>query len=447
MNITFVRPNLFDMRSSDAMEPLVFAILAGLTPPDVETVLYDERLEPIPYDDPTDLVALTVETYTARRAYQIAAQFRQRDVPVVMGGYHPTFLPNECLQFADAIVMGDAEGLWPHVVRDAQARRLQRVYRQDNYPPLAGFTPDRHIFQGKRYAPAALVQYGRGCRFACEFCSIHAFYGFNLRQRPVPEVVAEIEGAAANHIVLVDDNIFVDVPKAKALFQALTPLKIRWSCQVSIDVTHDADLLKLMAKSGCTTALIGFESLDEHNLAQMKKKWNLRYSDYATSVQKLRDHGIMVYGSFVFGYDHDTVDSFERSVEFAVRHNFYLANFNPLTPMPGAKLYERLQAEGRLIYDRWWLAPDYTYGQATFHPRGMTAEQLTEGCFRARKQFNEYQSILKRALDFKTNCRDPYRLGLHLASNWVSRNEILRKQGRRLGESEEIYDFGFTIYD
>jgi radical SAM superfamily enzyme YgiQ (UPF0313 family) len=166
----------------------------------------------------------------------------------------------------------------------------------------------------------------------------------------------------------------------------------------------------------------------------MKKKWNLRHGDYATSVQKFRDHGVMIYGSFVFGYDDDTLDSFDHCLEFALRHNFYLANFNPLTPMPGAKLYGRLQAEKRLIYNRWWLQPDYTYGQATFQPAGMTADQLTEGCFRARRQFNAYSSIFKRALDFKTNCRDPYRLGLHLASNFVSRREILKKQGRRLGE-------------
>ncbi|NJN96339.1 MAG: B12-binding domain-containing radical SAM protein [Anaerolineales bacterium] len=434
MKITFIRPNLADMRSADAMEPLVFAILAGLTPPDVETALYDERLEAIPYDELTDLAALTVETYNARRAYQIATQFRRRGVPVVLGGYHPTFLPDEALQFADAVVIGDAEGLWPQVVEDARRKRLRRIYRQPDYPALGGKRPDRRIFRGKRYAPAALVQYGRGCRFACEFCSIHAFYGFNLRQRPVPEVVAEIEASQRRHIFLVDDNIFVDVPKAKALFRALIPLKIRWSCQVSIDVAQDEELLQLMEQSGCTTAVIGFESLDEHNLAQMKKRWNLKYGDYAASVQRFRDHGIMIYGSFVFGYDHDTVDSFKRSVEFAIRSNFYLANFNPLTPMPGAKLYERLHAEGRLIHDRWWLAPDYTYGQATFHPRGMTAEQLTEGCFRARQQFNEYKSIFKRALDFKTNCRDPYRLGLHLASNIVSRNEILRKQGMQLGQ-------------
>lgn len=434
MKITFIRPNMTDMRSSDAMEPLVFAILAGLTPPEVETVLYDERLEAIPYDEPADLVALTVETYTARRAYQIAVQFRRRGVPVVMGGYHPTFLPDEALQYADAVVVGDAEQLWEQVVQDAQAGQLQWLYRQPDYPPLSGIKPDRRIFHGKRYAPAALVQYGRGCRFACEFCSIHAFYGFNLRQRPVGEVVAEIEALNRKHIFLVDDNIFVNVPQAKELFQALIPLNIRWSCQISIDVAQDDELMALLEKSGCTTAVIGFESLNERNLAQMKKKWNLKHGDYATSVQKFQDRGIMIYGSFVFGYDHDTIDSFDLSVEFALRSKFYLANFNPLTPMPGAKLYDRLQAERRLLYDRWWLAPDYRYGQATFHPRGMTADELTAGCFRARRQFNEYTSIFKRAFDFKANARDPYRLGLHLASNIVSRREIVKKQGQPLGE-------------
>jgi len=433
VKITFVRPNMMAGRASDAMEPLVFAILAGLTPPAVETVLYDERLESIPFDEPTDLAALTVETYTAKRAYQIAGQFRGRGVPVVLGGYHPTFLPYEALQHADAVVIGDAEGVWPQLVQDARHGHLQPIYRQDGYPALAGSRPNRRIFRGKRYAPAALVQYGRGCRFACEFCSIHAFYGRNLRQRPVSEVAAEIEALERKHVFIVDDNIFVDIPKAKALFEALIPLKIRWSCQVSIDVAKDDDLLRLMEQSGCTTAVIGFESLNEANLAQMKKKWNLKHGDYATAAQKFRDHGVMIYGSFVFGYDQDTVDSFERTVEFAIRSRFYLGNFNPLTPMPGAKLYDRLQAEGRLRYERWWLDPDYRYGQATFHPRRMTPDELTEGCFHARRQFNTYASIVRRSLDPSANCRDPYRLGLHLGSNIVSRREIIRKQGKPLG--------------
>ncbi|NJN83267.1 MAG: radical SAM protein [Caldilineaceae bacterium] len=438
MHITFIRPNMTDSRSSDAMEPLVFAILSGLTPPHVERTLVDERLEAIPYDTPTDLVAMTVETYNARHAYQIAGEYRRRGVPVVMGGYHPTFLPDEARRFGDAVVIGDAEGLWPRVVADAETGRLRSVYRQDDYPTLDGLMPDRAIFKGKRYAPAALVQYGRGCRYACEFCSIHAFYGTNLRQRPVREVVEEIELANKKHVFLVDDNIFVDIAKAKELFHALIPLKVRWSCQVSIDVTRDRELLALMEASGCTTAVVGFESLNEANLTQMKKKWNLKHGDYATAVEKLRDHGIMIYGSFVFGYDEDTPDSFDVTLEFAQDNKFYIANFNPLTPMPGAKLYARLQREGRLVYNAWWLEPQYRYGQATFNPRRMTADQLTEGCFRVRRDFYAYSSTIQRAFDPRTNSRDLYRLGLHVASNYVARREIMNKQGQHLGSSEPL---------
>ncbi len=436
--ITFIRPNMTDMRSSDAMEPMVFAILASRTPPDIEVVLYDDRLSPIPYDEPTDLVALTVETFTARRAYQIAAEFRERGVPIVMGGYHPTFLPEEALRFADAVVIGDAEGLWEQVVRDARDGVLQRCYRDQGQPSLRGLKPDRTIFQGKQYAPVSLVQFGRGCRFACDFCSIHAFYGTTLRQRPVREVVAEIETLDRRHIFFVDDNIFVDVPRAEALFRALIPLGIRWSCQVSIDVAKNDSLLDLMERSGCTTAVVGFESLDARNLAQMKKKWNLKHGDYATSIRKLHDHGVMIYGTFVFGYDYDTVDAFEASVDFALRSKFFLANFNPLTPTPGARLYDRLLAEHRLIHDRWWLDPSYRYGHATFQPRGMTPDQLTDGCFRARRQFFRYSSIWRRAFDMKTNCHSPHRLGLYLAANLISRREISRKQDRRLGESTPL---------
>ncbi len=438
MKITFIRPNFCDARSTDAMEPLAFAILAAQTPDGVDVTLVDERLEPVPYDAPTDLVAITVETYNARHSYQIATRFRQRGVPVVMGGYHPTFLPKEALQFADAVVVGDAEDVWGSIVSDARAGVLQKLYRGTEAPPLAGLKLQRGIFQGKRYAPIPLVQYGRGCRYACEFCSIRAFYGTNLRQRPVREVVAEIEALDRRHIFLVDDNIFVDAPKAEELFRALVPLRIRWSCQVSIDVAGNDKLMRLLEQSGCTTAVIGFESLDARNLRQMKKSWNLRCLDFDTAARKFHDRGIMIYGSFLFGYDEDTPDSFDRCLEFALRSKFYLANFNPLTPMPGAALHDRLQSEGRLIHDRWWLALDYRYGQATFHPRKMTADQLTEGCFRVRREFNRFSSIASRALNFGANGRDPYRLWLYGASNLLSRREIHRKQGRPLGDDDPL---------
>ncbi len=426
-------------RTFDAMEPLVFGVLAGLTPPDIDLALYDERVDPrIPYDDPTDLVALTVETYTAKRAYQISAQFRRRGVPVVMGGYHPTFLPEEARRYADSVVIGDAEGVWERVVEDARGGRLQRFYRQTRDVPLQGLTVDRNIYHGKKYAPIGLVQYGRGCRFACDFCSIHAFYGSSVRQRPVSEVVAEIERLDRKLIFFVDDNIFSNVMAAEELFRALVPLKIHWSCQVTLDVATNPRLMDLMAKSGCILAIIGFESLDERNLKQMRKQWNLKHGDYASVVRQFDDRGIMIYGSFIFGYDHDSVDSFGPTVEFAMRSNFCLANFNPLTPTPGTKLYDRLRAESRLLYDRWWLDDGFRYGEAVFHPQGMTAEDLTEGCFWARREFNTYSSMVKRAFNFKSNSRNLFNLSAFLASNITSRKEIYRKQGLRLGDSTPL---------
>lgn len=433
MKITFIRPNMLPVRGFDAMEPLVFALLSSLTPPEVERTLYDERLEAIPFDEATDLVALTVETYTARRAYQIAGEYRRRGVPVVMGGYHPTFCAQEALGHADAVVIGDGDALWPQIVADAAARKLKPIYQSQTPPDLSGLAPDRSIFQGKRYSPAALVQYGRGCRYACEFCSIHAFYGSNLRQRPVADVVREIAASGKKHIFIVDDNIFVDIPKAKALFRALIPLNIRWSCQISIDVTRDLELMQLLQRSGCTTAVVGFESLNPANLRQMRKQWNVKGQDYTTAITILQDHGVMIYGAFVFGYDQDTPDSFARTLEFVQEHKFYLANFNPLTPMPGAALYTRLAQEGRLRYDRWWLDADYRYGDVVFTPRGMSADELAQGCYQVRREFNRVASIAHRAAERRTNSQDLYRLGLHLASNLVSKWMIDKKQGLPLG--------------
>ena len=417
------------------MEPLCFAVLKSLTPADVDVKFFDERLEAIPFDQPADLVALTVETYTARRAYQIAARFRHRGVPVVMGGYHPTFLPEETLEHADAVVKGDAEGIWGQLLRDAQNGSLQPVYESPTFLPLDGLMPDRSIFEGKKYAPMGLVQYSRGCKFNCSFCSIRAFYGRSLRQRPVEDVVEDIRRSGRRHIFLVDDNLFVDVNKARELFEALVPLKIFWSCQVSIDIARDSELVKLMARSGCISALIGFESLDPASLKEIKKGWNVKWQSYDDAIDVFKNAGIMLYGTFVFGCDNDTADSLDASVDFAIKNKFLLANFNPLTPMPGAPLYDRMKKEGRLLHDRWWLDPKFSYGDATLLPKNMTADQLTEGCFAARTKFNTVYSILKRMLDLRTNLRTPYRSGIYLIANLISRREIYRKQDRTLGGS------------
>lgn len=436
MRITFIRPNMYDDRSSDAMEPLCFAILKSLTPPDVDISFFDERLEPVPLDHATDLLALTVETYTARRAYQIADHYRSRGIPVVMGGYHPTFLPDEALQHADAVVKGDAEGVWPRVLDDAANGSLQPLYESPDFLPLDGTMPDRSIFAGKKYAPMGLVQYSRGCKFNCTFCSIRAFYGTSLRQRPVGEVVEDIRRSGRRHIFLIDDNLFVDREKACGLFKAIAPLRITWSCQVSIDIARDEKLVKLMARSGCISVLIGFESLQPASLRELNKGWNLKWQSYDQAISVFRRAGIMLYGTFVFGCDNDTTDAFDESVAFAIRNGFMLANFNPLTPMPGAPLYKRIQQEGRLLYDRWWLDPDFRYGDATFAPMHMTADRLADECFAARMKFNSVRSIVGRLLDLRTNMRSPYRTGIYLAANLISRREIRRKQRHRLGAAK-----------
>ncbi len=437
MKITFIRPSIGAARSRDAMEPLAFASLAALTPRDIQRVCYDERIEALPLDEPTDLVALTVETYTARRAYQIAAHYRARGIPVVMGGYHVSFLPEEALRWANAVVIGDAEGVWSKVIQDAQAGRLERTYRQQGQLPLAGLQFDRRIFAGKRYGFVAPVQYGRGCRFACDFCSIHAFYGSNVRTRPVAEVVAEIKALGRKNILLVDDNLFVNVDKARELFEALIPLRISWGCQVSIDVVRDVELVRLMARSGCIAALIGFESLSATNLAQMKKKWNLKGGTYRDAVKVLHAHGIMIYGSFMFGYDDDTTETFESTAQFAIDTGMFLVNFAALTPMPGTKLLERMRSDGRMVCDQWWLDPSYRYGQATFQPARMSVDDLTNGRARARWLFYGHSSIARRFFH-RANRRSFTNAGIFLSANYISRAQFTRKLGYPLGGTEPL---------
>ncbi len=420
-------------RAADALPPLAFALLAGLTPPDVATAFYDERLEPLPLDQPTDLVAFSVDTFAAQRAYHLAAHYRQRGIPVVMGGYHPTCLPAEALIYADAIVIGDAEGVWPQVVADARAGRLQRVYRQGTPLPLHDLPFDRRIFAGKRYPAITLVQTSRGCRFACDFCSIHAFYGTHRRQRPLTDILAELERLKPRHVLFIDDNLFSDFVSAKALFTALRPLRLRWMCQISLEIANYPELLDLMAASGCVLAMIGFESLQAANLRQMHKTSNLQTPAYLPAIRAFQARGIMVYGAFVFGYDHDTPAIFDRTLEFALTANFFLANFNLLMPMPGTPLYQRLHQEKRLLYECWWRDPAYRYGAAAFQPRGMSAAQLAEGCFRLRREYFRYASIARRSIEIWPCCRDLTEFGLFWAANLVARKEILRKQDIRLG--------------
>ena len=443
MKVTFIlpcvgrRPGQSYVRSW-LMEPLAIGVLSALTPDRHARVFYDDRLEDIPYDEPTDLAAINVETYTARRAYQIAAGYRRRGVPVVMGGFHATLLPDEVSDHADAVVVGEAEELWPEVLEDLESGRLQRVYRAEGRPSLAGVMPDRSIYAGKPYVDLALVETGRGCGFACEFCSISSFYRRSYSARPVPDVVADIRSLNRRNVFFVDDNICVDRDRTKELLNALVPLRIRWIGQVSLDVSRDEELLALMQRSGCVGVLIGFESLDAESLARMGKKVNRDPADYDRSLAALRNHGLAVYATFVFGYDGDTGASFERTLAFALQHRFFFMAFNHLVPFPGTPLYERLSSESRLRYDSWWLSSECPFGDVAFRPNHFSPGELSDTCYAFRRRFYSISSVFRRGLDLKANCRTLPMAAVFFYQNLAGRRDVRRRQGLPLGVPDTV---------
>jgi len=409
--------------------------LAGLTPPGVDVRLWDDRVDDIDYDETTDLVAITVEAFTARRAYEIADEFRARHVPVVIGGIHATALPDEAAEHADAVFTGDAETRWAEVVADAHEGRLQPRYDAAIGQPQPGTQARRDIYAGKGYLPVSLLQFGRGCHFRCEYCAVGAYFEHGHHTRPVDEVIAEIRSQRRRNLFFVDDNLIADHEAAKSLFRALIPLKMRWVSQASIDQVHDEELMSLMAESGCLGNVIGFESLDPANLEQMHKQANLSGFDrYASAVQTLRDHHLQTWAAFLLGYDYDTPESMLAQCEWAIEQRFTFAAWNVLMPYPGTELYARLREEDRLLYDgRWWLHPDYRFNSAAFRPRGMTADQLTETGWECRHRWSSLGSIVRRAFDRSTNMSSLTRLALYVVYNPLFRREAFKRQGLRLG--------------
>jgi radical SAM superfamily enzyme YgiQ (UPF0313 family) len=441
MRLTFVHPCIGRRRGQPyirtwQMEPLAPATLAGLTPRDRDTRIrfYDDRTESIPFDEPTDLVALSVETYTAKRSYQIASEYRRRGVPVVMGGFHATLVPDEASEYAESIVIGEAERLWPQVVEDFRNGRLRRVYRQVGRPSLADIRPDRSIFARKRYLPVGLVEAGRGCHFRCEFCAIQSYFSNTQTRRPTEEIVAEVRRISKPLIFFVDDNITSNMDQAKEFFRALIPLKKRWVSQASINAAHDEEFLRLIKASGCQGLLIGFESLNPDNLRRMRKSFNMMHGGYEQALANLRRHGIRLYPTFILGYDEDHGDTLEETLEFAERHKFYIAAFNHLTPFPGTPLYDRLKAEGRLLFERWWLDPRYRYGMVPFAPRRMTADDVKQRCIEARQRFYSFRSILRRGLDRQVNGRTWFMWSHFFSINLLFRAEVLQRKDFPLGD-------------
>jgi radical SAM superfamily enzyme YgiQ (UPF0313 family) len=416
------------------MQPLPAATIAGLAPVEVEKRFYDDRIEEIPYDEPTDLVAISVETYTARRAYQIASEYRRRGVPVVMGGFHATLCPEEVSRYCESIVIGEAEGVFERVIDDYRHGSPEKTYRADGRPTAVA-VPDRAIFDGKRYLPLGLVEFSRGCRFQCDFCAITAAFEASHAHRAIDRVLAEVREVRrpGQMIFFIDDNVSSDLESAKELMRALIPLKIRWVSQSAINLAYDEEALELMRRSGCQGVLVGFESLDPRTLGEMNKGFNLMRGGPSEALANFRRYKLRVYGTFIFGYDHDTLESFDDAIDFARDHGLFIGAFNHITPFPGTPLYNRLEADGRLLYDAWWLDERYRYNMVPFKPAQMDPQDLARRCVRARRRFYSWPSILGRATK-PVNRRDPWMLLNFLAINAMHRWDTEGRNGLPLGD-------------
>jgi len=410
--------------------PLSLGVLAGLTPRDWDVRIIDEAVETVDLDLDATLVGITVMTPLAPRAYELADHFRGRKIPVVLGGIHPTVLPDEALEHADAVVVGEAEDVWGEVLRDAVRRRLRGIYRSPRRPDLVGLPlPRRDLFKEGAYLTTATVQTSRGCPFSCDFCSVTRFFGRTYRWRPVDEVVREVLGLAQKVVLFVDDNIFGAPARARELFERLTPLGVTWVGQSSINIARNVELLKLAARSGCRGLFVGLESLVPDNLRQIGKSLLNRVQDYRESISRIQDQGIGVEGAFIFGFDHDDPGVFARTVEFARRVRLAAAQFGILTPFPGTPLRERLEREKRIVDSDWGR---YTISNVVFRPVRMSVEALQSGFEWAYRSFYSYPSILARLLPQAGRFRAalPFFLDLNLHFRAVA---VSGRRGRAAG--------------
>ena len=378
---------------------LALPLLAALSPPDVTISFTDDLLTPIHLDKDlkeVDLIGITVLTKTALRAYEIAEAYRKKGIPVVLGGIHPTALPEEAKKYADSIVMGEAEGVWPQLIEDAKKGDLKPFYRQEGYTTLSNIPiPRRDILPPRGYLPLDVVQVTRGCPFRCEFCSVQKFFGETYRFRPISEVVEEVRRLRHRWMLFNDDNIIGNHSYSKELLTALIPLKKKWFGQASLSGLKAIENAELLAKSGCNSLFIGFESLSKKNLAASKKFQN-DPSEYREIIDALHRFGIAICGSFVFGFDEDDPSVFEETVSFSIQTKLFSAIFMILTPYPETAFYHRVKNEGRLVHDQWWLLKNPEDSAPHFIPKKMTGQTLREGWKKAWKEFNSFPSIWKR---------------------------------------------------
>jgi len=398
--------------------PLNLALLAALAP-EYNYKIIDENIDGVNLESEeikeADLIGLTVMTAQAPRAYELADKFRKMGKTVIMGGMHVSAMPEEAIRHCDAVVVGEAEKIWPKLLEDYERGKLQRIYKNKELPDLSGLPiPRRELLKRENYIVPNTLQVSRGCPFNCSFCAVSRFFGKRYRFRPVKEVIEEIEKMIeADHascwrkiaakfwnkmnrsvFAFLDDNIFGQADYARKLFKALIPLKILWGSQTSVNIARPENegLLELAAESGCKFLFVGFESIDQSSIDEAGKKVN-KPEIYAKAIELFHKYGIVILGAFIFGFDCEDKSIFKRTLDFVNHIGLDLAQFTVLTPLPGTRLMAKLKQERRIIEKNW---ARYDFGTVVFKPLKMSAEELIKGEQWAWYEFYSWSSILRR---------------------------------------------------
>ena len=370
--------------------PLSIPTIAGATPKDVETTIVDERIEKINYDEKVDLVGIGGMTLNIKRTYEIADEFRKRGVPVAMGGIHASMMPEEASAHADSVVIGEADCLWSDLINDFKEGNLQKLYRFTSYPELEDIHEPRYdLVKNEKYV-LNQIQTTRGCPFDCDFCSVKALSGAQFRLKKIEQVIKEIESLTPYYtmsvlgyklklpktLLFADDNIVGNKSYAKKLFEAIMPLKLQdWYCQSSINAGRDKEMLAMMKQAGCQTMILGIESVEADTISGMEKNIN-RVDEYYECIDNIQSAGIKVLGTLILGSDSEDDSIFEKTVKFIKDTNIIYTCINILTPLPGTRLFKRLESEGRLLHKDW---ERYDFESVCFQPKKMSVKTLEEG--------------------------------------------------------------------
>lgn len=389
------------------MPPLSLMYIAALTPDYWEKQIIDDQINEVDFDQKFDLVAITSYTQLVSRAYYIADEFRNRGIKVIMGGIHPSALPQEALQHADSVVIGEAEPVWKQIILDFENNCLKREYKSNIFNDTSLIpSPDYSLVDKPKYLVENIVETSRGCPFHCEFCSVTNFFGGKYRLKSIEHVLSDIKSLDMSKLYFFcDDNIVGSPKRAAELFKAIKPLNIKWYGQATITIGLDTELLQHAKESGCEQLFLGIESIYEDNLVSSGKNIINHIYQYEQAFKNIKSAGIMTYAGFVFGFDSDDLYIFNKTLEFIKKNEIDIARFNLLTPYPGTPLFHRLKKENRLYHIDW---SKYDTCNVVFEPKNMTSNELADGItwtsnYMSQLYIDRTESLMKALKPFNIN--------------------------------------------